>query len=85
MPSYILTGAPGAGSTYEATAFFIRNQGFVKPTVARQISFEDSLIFEQLHEQAYRELGFKLVNVQAGPLADRTALILQAIFQQQSG
>ncbi len=66
-----------ADSTYEATAFFIRNQGFVNPTAARRISFEDSLIFEQLHEQAYRELGFKLVEVPAGPLADRTALILQ--------
>lgn len=71
--------------TYEATAFFIRNQGFVKPTAARRISFEDSVIFEQFHEQAYRELGFKLVDVPAGPLADRTALILQAIFQRQSG
>jgi predicted ATPase len=74
-----------AESAYEATAFFIRNQGFVKPTAARQISFEDSLTFERLHEQAYRELGFKLVDVPAGPLADRTALILQAIFQRQSG
>jgi predicted ATPase len=32
--------------TYEATAFFIRNQGFVEPTAARRISFEDSLAFE---------------------------------------
>lgn len=72
--------------TYEATAFFVRNQGFVKPTAARRISFEDSLTFEQLHEQTYRELGFKLVDVPAGPLADRVALILQAIFQRrQSG
>jgi predicted ATPase len=68
---------------YEATAFFIRNQGFVKPTAARRISFEDSLTFEQLHEQIYRELGFKLVDVPAGPLADRAALILQAIFQRR--
>lgn len=72
--------------TYEATAFFIRNQGFVKPTAARRISFGDLLTFEQLHEQVYRELGFKLVDVPAGPLADRAALILQAIFQRrQSG
>ena len=62
-----------------------RTKGFVKPTAARRISFEDSLIFEQLHEQAYRELGFTLVDVPAGPLADRTALILQAIFQRQAG
>lgn len=68
-----------AEGTYEATVFFVRNLGFVEPTAARRISFEDSLIFEQLHEQAYRELGFRLINVPAGPLNDRAALILQTI------
>ncbi len=34
-----------------------RNQGFVAATAARQISFEDSLAFERLHEQTYRDLG----------------------------
>jgi predicted ATPase len=68
-----------AEGPYEATAFLIRNQGFVRPTAARRISFEDSLIFEQLHEQVYRELGFELADVPAGPLADRVALIVQAI------
>ena len=66
-----------------ATAFFIRNQGFVRPTAARQISFEDSLAFERLHEQTYRDLGFQLVEVPAGPLADRVALIRQTVSQQQ--
>jgi predicted ATPase len=68
-----------AERTYEPTVFFIRNQGFVKATAARRISFEDSLVFEQLHEQTYRDLGFEAVDVPAGPLADRVALILQAI------
>ena len=97
MPSYILTGAPGAGKTailrllarevsraaadgtYETTVFFIRNQGFVQATAARQISFEDSLFFERLHEQTYHDLGFQLVEVPAGPLADRVALIRQTV------
>jgi predicted ATPase len=65
--------------TYEPTVFFIRNQGFVTATAARRISFEDSLVFEQVHEQTYRDLGFEVVDVPAGPLADRVALILQAI------
>jgi predicted ATPase len=68
-----------AEGTYEATAFFIRNQGFIQATAARRISFEDSLAFEQLHEQVYRELGFRLIDVPAGPLADRIALIQQAM------
>src|SRR5215469_4322885 len=68
-----------AEGTSEATAFFIRNQGFIQATAARRISFEDSLVFEQVHEQVYRELGFRLIDVPAGPLTDRVALIQQAI------
>lgn len=68
-----------ADGTYEPTVFFIRNQGFVRPTVARQISFADSLIFERLHEQVYRDLGFQLVEVPAGPLAERVALIQRTV------
>ena len=59
-----------AVGAYETTVFFIRNQGFVRATAARRISFEDSLVFEQLHEQAYRDLGFRLVEVPAAPLPD---------------
>lgn len=66
---------------YETTAFFIRNQGFLAATAARRISLEDSLRFERIHEQAYRELGFRLVEVPAGPLADRVALIRQTVGQ----
>jgi len=32
-------------------------------------SFAESLALEQLHEQAYRDLGFQLIDVPAGPLA----------------
>ena len=63
---------------YEKTVFFIRNQGFVQATAARRISFADSLAFERVHEETYRELGFRLVDIPAGPLPDRVALIAQA-------
>lgn len=68
---------------YEPLAFFVRNQGFVEPTAARRISFADSLAFERLHEQVYRDLGFRLVEVPPGPLPDRAALIRQAATRQQ--
>jgi predicted ATPase len=68
-----------AAGIYEPTVFFIRNQGSVQATPARQISFEDSLVFERLHEQVYRELGFQLVEVPAAPLADRVALIRETV------
>jgi predicted ATPase len=68
-----------AEGSYTPTAFFVRNQGFVQSTAARRISFEQSLAFERLHEQTYRELGFQLVEVPAGPLADRAALIRETV------
>ncbi len=79
QPSRLLAAELGRitrDRVYEPVAFFVRNQGFVTATAARQISFADSLAFEQVHEQAYRELGFRLVDIPAGPLADRVALVL---------
>jgi len=70
-----------AEGAYKTTVFFIRNQGFVRATAARRISFEDSLVFEQLHDQAYRARGFRLVEVPAGPLPDRVALVRQTVDQ----
>ena len=72
-----------AEGVYETTVFFIRNQGFVAPTTARRISFDDSLTFERLHEQTYQELGFHLVEVPAGPLTDRVALIQQTVDRRR--
>lgn len=56
---------------YCETVFFVRSLGFVTPTAARRISFSDSLVFEEVHERTYRELGFRLIEVAPGPLANR--------------
>jgi len=61
-----------------AGVFFVRNLGFVEPTAARRISFEESLAFEKLHERTYRELGFELIEVPAGPLPWRVAQVCVA-------
>jgi hypothetical protein len=45
---------------YQPRVFFIRNLGFITPTEARQIGFEESLRFETIHEEAYRDRGFEL-------------------------
>jgi predicted ATPase len=74
-----------AEGRYEKTVFFIRNQGYVQPTAARRITFEDSLVFEQIHEQTYRDLGFALAEIPAGPLTDRAALIEQTVQRLHSG
>jgi predicted ATPase len=64
---------------YDRRVFFVRNLGFVKPTEARRISYEDTVRFEKIHESTYREFGFELVFVEPGSLAERVSLIKAAI------
>jgi predicted ATPase len=62
---------------YEKTVFFVRNLGFVAPTAARRISFEETLRFETTHEETYRRFGFDLIFIEPGELADRVNAIKQ--------
>jgi predicted ATPase len=64
---------------YQHRVFFIRNLGFVTPTSERQISFEDTLRFERIHEQTYSALGFELVFITAASLTERVNTIKAAV------
>jgi predicted ATPase len=64
---------------YQNRVFFVRNLGFITPTEARRISFEDAVRFEKIHEETYRNLGFELVSVEPGSLAERVSMIKAAI------
>jgi len=68
-----------AGRRYGEAVFFVRAQGFVTPTAARRISAADAVAFEKMHELTYRELGFRLIEVPAGPLADRVGRVERAV------
>lgn len=69
---------------YEQQVFFIRNIGFREPTAARRISFQESLLFERIHEQSYRQYGYDLVDVPVDDVANRVAMITDAISQLAS-
>ncbi len=64
-----------ASRVFERAVFFVRCPGFVTPTAARRISLPEALAFEKIHAGTYTELGFRLIDVPAGPLADRAALV----------
>jgi len=64
---------------FQRKVLFVRNLGFVAPTEARRISYEESLRFEAIHERIYLEHGYELVFIGPGTLADRIAAILRAI------
>jgi predicted ATPase len=63
------------GQIYQKQVFFIENLGFVEPTHARRISFEDSLRFEKIHEETYRSFGYEIVKVSPQKLSARVEKI----------
>lgn len=48
---------------YQNRVFFFENLGFIEHTDARKISYEDALIFEQIHLDVYKEFGFEIIMV----------------------
>jgi|SRR5579871_2400666 len=64
---------------FQPQVFFVRSLGFVAPTAARRISYEDALRFERIHEETYREFGFEIVFVEPGSVAERAARIKSQI------
>jgi predicted ATPase len=64
---------------YQNRVFFIRNLGFITPTEARRISFEETVRFEKTHEETYRDFGFELIPVEPGSVAERVSTIRAAI------
>jgi predicted ATPase len=65
---------------YDSRVFFIQNLGFMKPSEARRISFEETLRFEKIHEETYRRFGFELLPVERGDLLERVGVIKAAIY-----
>ena len=66
---------------FERRVFFVRNLGFVAPTEARRISYQEALRFEKTHQDTYSEFGFEMVTIEPGSVAERVATILKAIEQ----
>ena len=64
---------------YQNRVFFIRNLGFITPTEARRIGFDDTVRFEKIHEETYRNFGFELISVERGSLVERVSMIKAAI------
>jgi predicted ATPase len=64
---------------YQKKVFFIENLGFCEPTAVRQISFEEALKFEKIHEEVYRSYGFELIKIAPDTIEERVDRILSLI------
>src|SRR5689334_22618279 len=62
---------------YQRQVFFIENLGFCQPSEARRITFEESLVFEQIHEETYLSLGYDLIKIAPEALSERVHHIME--------
>ena len=63
---------------YQNKVFFFENLGFIEHTEARKISYEDALVFEQIHLDVYKEFGFDIIMAPKGlTVARRCEFILE--------
>ena len=60
-------------NVYQNKVFFIEN------TNARRISYEDALIFEQIHLEVYKEFDFEIIMVPKGKIEQRCEFILKEV------
>jgi predicted ATPase len=66
---------------YQKQVFFIDNLGFITPTEARRITYEEAVQFEKVHEEAYAKFGYDCLRIQTAPLFDRVNAILRVVEQ----
>lgn len=66
---------------YEKKVFFVAHLGFIVNTKARQISFEDALRFERLHEEVYQEWGYQTITVPAASIDTRCDQIIKEVYR----
>jgi predicted ATPase len=68
-----------AEGVFESRVLFLKNLGFVTPSVARRITYEETVRFEEVHERVYRELGFEITLIAAGSVSDRVENIKRVL------
>ncbi len=66
-------------SVYQEQVLFVRSLGYVTPSAARKISYEEAQRFERIHEETYRSLGFQLLCIDTGGVSTRVAAVKVAV------
>jgi predicted ATPase len=69
---------------FQRKVFFVRNLGFISPSDARRISFEEALRFERIHEDTYRRFGFDLIYIEPGTPSERATAIAKIVSRSLS-
>lgn len=70
-----------AEKIYQQQVFFIENLGYITPTDARKIDFEEALQFETLHREVYIKYGFELIMVPKNTIKARIDQMISTVCQ----
>ncbi len=68
-----------AQNVFQINVLLLSNLGFVTPTAARRITYDETVRFEQIHERMYKDLGFEIVSIGPGSISDRVREIKLAL------
>ena len=69
---------------FQTSVLFLKNLGFITPTEARRITYEDTVRFEEVHERTYRDLGFAIIPIEPGSVSDRVEHIKRALSLERA-
>jgi len=69
---------------FENRVLFLKNLGFVARTDARRITYEETVHFEEIHEQTYRDLGFQITLIAPGPVSERVKQIKSVVSVERT-
>lgn len=64
---------------YEKQVFFIENLGFCTPSEARKISFDEALLFEDIHRNVYKQFGYTCISIPPGSIQKRLDKIIRTV------
>ena len=68
---------------FQNTVLFLKNLGFITRTDARRITYEETVRFEQIHEQTYRDLGFQITLIDPGSVSERAERIKRTLLLER--
>jgi predicted ATPase len=68
---------------FQNTVLFLKNLGFITLTDARRITYEETVRFEQIHEQTYRNLGFQITLIDPGSVSERAEQIKRTVLLER--
>ena len=73
------TGSSSSGERFSAPGSVSEEPGFITPTDARRITYEETVRFEQLHERTYRDLSFEISVIEPGSVSERVDQIKRVL------